>query len=60
MGSHSRADILGALLRIILKAYNQIIEGLVCQRATAKALGKMGVFPKPRGGQGHTETLDAL
>lgn len=44
MSSHSSSDILGALLRIILKAYNQIIEGLVCQGATAKVLGKRESF----------------
>lgn len=40
VSSHRSSDILGALLRIILKAYNQIIERLARQRAAAKALGK--------------------
>lgn len=44
VSSYSSSDILGALLRIILKAHNQIIEGLVCQGVTAKGLGKWESF----------------
>lgn len=45
--SHRSSDILGALQRIILKMYNKVIEGPVCQSAATEALGTWEPFLKP-------------